>query len=97
MVSFFDEIGMYCYWAFATQLTAEYFTQLFSPNYYAGCGILLNLAYNLGFMWTDAINYCFYTPATVPNGDWGFFTVFLIGDFLMRFFFRDENPQLITA
>lgn len=51
-----------------------------------------NMLFNLGYFWVDAINYIFYTPETVPQGDWAFFTVYLIGDFLMRFFYRDETP-----
>ena len=88
MLSYFDEIGMYCYWSFKTELTEAYFTKLFTVWW----EIPVNLLYNLGFMRVDAINYCFYTPNTVPDGDWGFFTVYLIGDFIMRFFYRDENP-----
>ena len=57
----------------------------------------INVMYNVGYMWTDLINYCFYTPSTVPQNDWAFFTYYLIGDFLMRFWYRDENPLLITS
>ena len=88
MIGYFDEIGMFCYWSFKTELTEAYFLKLFTVWW----EIPVNLLYNLGFMWTNAINYCFYTPETVPDGDWGFFTVYLIGDFIMRFFYRDENP-----
>lgn len=96
MISYFDEIGMYCYWSFKTELTEAYFLKLFATDTWY-TGIPLNLLYNLGFMWVDAINYCFYTPETVPDNDWGFFTLYLIGDFIMRFFYRDENPALVTT
>lgn len=44
-------------------------------------------------MWTDVINYIYYTPDTVPDNDFGFFTVYLAGDFLMRFFVADRTPH----
>jgi hypothetical protein len=93
MFSFFDEMGSFCYWAFKNELSVSHFNQMFSTWWQ----IPVNLLYNAGYMWVNAVNYCFYTPNTVPNGDWGFFTVYLIGDSIMRFFYRDENPQLVTA
>ena len=93
MFSYFDEMGSYCYWAVVTELTEEHFLNLFTVWW----EIPVNLMYNLGNIWIDIISYCFYTPNAVPQGDWGFFTVYLIGDFIMRFFYRDENPQLVTS
>jgi len=46
-------------------------------------------------MWVDAQNYIFYNPETVPQGDWGFFVVYLFGDFFMRFFYRDESAATV--
>jgi len=84
----FDEMGLYCFYAFSVDLSAEHWTKIFSVWY----EIPINLMYGAGFMWVDVINWLFYNPSSVPNGDWGFFTVYLIGDFLMRFFYRDESP-----
>lgn len=47
----------------------------------------------MGYMWTDVINYIYFTPATVPENDFGFFTVYLAGDFLMRIFVADRTPN----
>lgn len=45
----------------------------------------------------DLVNFYFYNPETVPNGDWGFFTSFLVGDFVMRFFFNaSDSSNAIT-
>lgn len=84
----FDEFGIYCMDAFIYDLGTDYWNTLFSVWY----GIFENLAYNLGYMWTDVINYIYYTPDTVPDNDFGFFTVYLAGDFLMRFFVADRLP-----
>jgi len=47
-----------------------------------------NLLFNFGFMWIDIMNYFFYTPENVPQGDWGFFLFYTWGDFISRFFFN---------
>jgi hypothetical protein len=62
MFSYFDEIGSFCYWTIVREFTATYFTKLFTEWWQ----IPVNLLYNVGFMWVDAVNYCFYTPKTVP-------------------------------
>lgn len=46
----------------------------------------INLLYNVGYMWNDIVSFMTYTPSTVPQGDWAFFVVYLIGDFVTRIF-----------
>jgi len=82
-------MDLFCFYAIETDLSEAHWTNLFSVWW----EIPVNLLYNAGHMWVDAINYIFYTPSTVPQGDWGFFVVYLIGDFAMRFFYRDETPN----
>lgn len=84
-----DDIGMNCYYAFINDLNKAYFEKLFG-NWYE---IPINLLYNAGPMWTDAVNYMFYTPETCPSKDWGFFFFYLIGDFSLRVFVRNEDPS----
>lgn len=60
--SFIDQMGPYCFYAFQNDLSAAKFTYLFANP----IEILINIAYNLGYMFTDVINYLFYTPETVP-------------------------------
>lgn len=60
--SFIDQIGVYCYYAVQDDVGIDTFTyQIKNPT-----EILINLAYNVGFMFTDVINFIYYTPATVP-------------------------------
>ena len=88
-IKLFDEFGIFCMDAFIYDLGVDYWDDLFGTWY----GVLENLAYNLGFMWTDVINYIFFTPETVPDNDFGFFTIYLAGDFIMRFFVADRTPR----
>jgi hypothetical protein len=53
------------------------------------------LAYNLGSIWVDIQNWLFYTPETVPQGDWGYFIMYLFGNIVMSFFFRDDSAATI--
>jgi hypothetical protein len=49
--------------------------------------------YNFGAMWINYINYKFYNPETVPNGDWAFFFIYLLGDFSFRFLYNKTNSS----
>ena len=84
-----DDMGLNCYYAFVNDLNSAYFSNLFSVWW----EIPVNLLYNAGAMWTDGVNYMFYTPETCPSQDWGFFFFYLIGDFSLRVFVRDEDPS----
>jgi len=84
-----DDMGLNCYYAFINDLNEAYFTKLFSTWW----EIPVNLLYNAGAMWTDAVNYMFYTPETCPSKDWGFFFFYLTGDFALRVFVRNEDPS----
>lgn len=61
-ISYFDDMDLYCFYAFATDLNEEHWTNLFAVWY----EIPVNLLYNAGHMWVDAINFIFYNPTTVP-------------------------------
>lgn len=87
---YLDEVGIFCLDAFLEDLNQDYWTNLFA-NWYIS--IPVNLLYNAGFMWVDVINYIYYTPETVPDNDFGFFTIYLFSDFLMRIFYHDPSPQ----
>ena len=88
-LAFLDEVGVLCMSSFRSTLTATYFLNLFTNPQ----NFLINLLYNAGFMWVDAINYIFYTEETVPDNDWAFFVSYLGGDFLIRIFYHDNTPQ----
>lgn len=87
--AYLDEVGIFCLDAFLEDLNGAYWNNLFAQWY---INIPVNLAYNAGFMWVDLINYIYYTPETVPDNDFGFFTIYLASDFLMRIFYHDPSP-----
>jgi hypothetical protein len=62
-ISYLDEVGVNCQYALTNTLSADYWSTLIASWYTA---IPINLAYNAGFMWVDAINYLYFTPETVP-------------------------------
>lgn len=84
-----DDMGLNCYYAFINDITADHMKGLVEPW---PKELMINVLYNAGRQWVDVVNYVFYTPWTVPNGDWGFFFFYLIGDFGMRFLYRDSTP-----
>ena len=86
-VAFIDNMGESCFNAFAKDLTVGYFSALLDKWY----TIPLNVVYNLGNMWVNYINLKFYTPETVPSGDWAFFTMYTAGDFFMRFLYNEST------
>jgi len=86
----FDESLIYCADAIIQDLGIDYWNDMFRADHWYWW--LENLAYNMGFMYTDVINYIYFTPETVPDGDFGFFTLYLAGDFLMRIFVADRTP-----
>lgn len=57
-LSYFDEMDLFCYYAFANDLSEPHWINLFTVWW----EIPVNLLYNAGHMWVDAINYIFYTP-----------------------------------
>lgn len=90
--SYLDEFGVFCQQSVTSTLNATYWSALFSSWY---TKIPINLAYNAGFMWVDAVNYIYYTPDTLEDNDWGYFTSYLAGDFGIRIFYHDNTPQRV--
>ena len=90
---YLDEVGVLCQQSITSTLGVSHFTDEIFGNPLA---VPTNLAYNAGFMWVDAINYVYFTPATVPQNDWAFFVSYLLGDFIIRIFYHDPTPQQVT-
>lgn len=61
--AYLDEVGVGCQLAITSTLSTEYWSNLVAN---AATLIPINLAYNAGFMWVDAVNYLYFTPETVP-------------------------------
>lgn len=86
-LSFTGSLGNQCYYAFADQVTVDHFQkQVAEP---AEIGI--NLLYNMGTIWVDIQNWIYYTPLTVPQGDWGYFVLYLFGNAFMCIWYRDTS------
>jgi hypothetical protein len=88
-LAFLDEVGVFCQQSITSTLSTAYWENLANTWYTA---VPINLAYNAGYMWVDAINYVYFTPETVPQNDWGFFVSYLLGDFVIRIFYHDPTP-----
>ena len=91
--TYLDEVGVLCASSITGTLSPTYWTGLFSKPQ----NILVNLAYNAGYMWVDAVNYLYYTPSTLVDGDWAYFMSFLLGDFTIRIFYHDPTPDRIKS
>ena len=91
--SYFDEMGVKCTSSINYTLGTQYWID-FAAAWYTKLPV--NLAYNAGFMWVDAINYIYYTPETLEDGDWAYFVSYLAGDFGIRLFYHDPTPQRVV-
>lgn len=90
--SYVDEMGVKCTKSINSTLDTAYWNSFFASWF---TKLPVNLAYNAGFMWVDAINYIYYTPETLEDGDWAYFVSYLAGDFSIRFFYHDPTPQRV--
>lgn len=61
--SYLDEVGVLCQQSIMTTLGPDHWSS-FANNWYIDLAV--NLAYNAGFMWVDAVNFIYFTPSTVP-------------------------------
>ena len=92
--SYIDEMGVKCTSSIVGTLDTAYWNSFFGAWY---TKLPVNLAYNAGFMWVDAVNYIYYQPSTLEDGDWAYFVSYLAGDFSLRFFYHDPTPQRVDV
>lgn len=83
MMSLFDDLGHTCYYGIETYVNTDYSTFLSTS------GILQNVLYNAGFMFTDVIEIALNNDRTV--NEYSYFLAFRVGDFLIRFFYKDST------
>jgi len=85
----FDEILIYCTESFLT----AYVPDLLSgpDNNYYGENLIQNVLYNLGFQITALLDLIF-VGYNLSDPFW-YYVFSRLGDFTVRFFFRDEDPQ----
>ncbi len=84
----FDEIFIYCTESFLTAYVPDLLTG--PENNYFGENLIENILYNLGFQITAILDLVF-VESTIKEPFW-YYVFFRIGDFIVRFFFRDEDP-----
>lgn len=84
MFSYIDEITYNCLYAILTYTTVN-----FTAENFEWLQILYNVLFNLGYMYTAIFNLVVYDETQVKN--YAYFLSANIGDFLMRFLFRDKS------
>lgn len=65
-------------------LNQEYLMSLFTK-----LNLLVNISFNLGFMWTDVVMLVVGRPGETES-DYGYYVMYYIGDFLFRFIFKES-------
>jgi hypothetical protein len=85
----FDEVSVWCWESFLDAREMELFSG--ESNNYFGENFAENILYNLGFQITDILDLIFIDPS-MKDPFW-FFVFNRVGDFAIRFLFRDEDPQ----
>jgi hypothetical protein len=84
LVSYADEITYNCIYTVISYSTINFVSENFEWN-----EIGLNILYNMGYMYTSIFNLFAYPESEVKN--YSYFIAANIGDFLMRFLFRDKT------
>ena len=82
-LTYTHEITRMCYYGFSTTFAASTYSNLASVD-----GMGLNVLYNLGYIYTDI--YMLVTGDT-SNAGYSYYLFYHIGDFTMRFLYRDES------
>lgn len=72
----------FCWFGTKYYITGERLLALF-----AELDILNNVAYNIGFMWTDIVMLLVAVPGQTEN-DLLYYYAFYVGDFIFRFIFK---------
>lgn len=80
MITLTDEIANNCYYGIQDQITLN-FLEIF------GITLIENVLYNAGYMFTDVLTVITTDPNSIYN--YPYFLAIQIGDFLMRFIYRD--------
>lgn len=78
-----DDLGNTCYYGVETYVVLDYST------FVTGGAVLENVLYNAGFMFTDVLEIVLNNENTITQ--WSYFIAFRVGDFLIRFFYKDST------
>lgn len=85
MMSTFDEVSNNCYYAIQGQITVNW------SNFFSGDILLQNVLFNAGFMFTDILTVATTDASLYSN--YPYILASSVGDFCMRFFYRDTSLQ----
>ena len=77
-----DGMGNHCYYGVESYIVLDYAT------FFTLGGIGENVLFNLGFMFTDIVEILLNGPDTIHK--WTYYVAYRVGDFAMRFFYKDE-------
>jgi len=86
-----DEVVVYCTESFLTAYIPDLLTG--GTNTYYGENLIQNILYNLGFQITALLDLIFVGYSIENNEPFWYYVFSRLGDFTVRFFFRDEDPQ----
>lgn len=84
MMKLTDEIANHCYYGIEEQITVNFLALI-------GLPMLENVLYNAGYMFTDVLTIITADPENTVN--YPYVLSSNIGDFLMRFIYRDTKAQ----
>lgn len=80
-----DDIYINCYKAVKNVATVPAsFTSIFTTD-----TVLLNILYNVGYQFTDILDLIFWDMT--DTNPWWYYAFFRVGDFLIRFVYRNAN------
>jgi hypothetical protein len=89
-MSLTDQVSVWCWESFLDARETDLFNGN-SNNFFAE-NFVQNVLYNLGFQITAILDLVFIEK-NLQKEDFWFYVSSRIGDFLIRFLFRDEDPQ----
>uniref|UniRef100_A0A7S3MYS2 Uncharacterized protein n=1 Tax=Strombidium inclinatum TaxID=197538 RepID=A0A7S3MYS2_9SPIT len=78
-----ESLSVYCYYGFLDLLQG-------TSAFYTSYNFLNNIAYNFGFMWTDAIMLLTGRPGATES-DYFYYVAFYATDFVFRFIFKESS------
>ena len=87
-MSLIDEVSIWCWESFIDARQMDLFNG--DANNFFGENFVENILYNLGFQITDILDLVFLDPK-MKEQFW-YFVFTRVGDFAIRFLFRDEDP-----
>jgi len=77
-------VNYHCYYGTITFFNPDNLLKLFTE-----LNLLVNIAFNSGYMWTDVVMLVLGRPGETET-DYAYYVMYYIGDFLLRFLFKES-------